>query len=190
MKSVLTALITVLIALCFHGSLLASASSGDVPSAERVATPEEIVKIFYPDTPDGIDSFTGLRNEVSPCLSCFMVCEGSGEGRAILSRFTKPLANFFLKELEAAPEDPIHQCLDFDPIVDGQDYAITEFRIEPAVIDGREAKVTVRFLNFDTPTTIIFHLLKNKNDNRWLIDDIEGQWYKLKDYVTGCESYE
>jgi hypothetical protein len=51
-------------------------------------------------------------------------------------------------------------------------------------IDDREAKVLVRFNNFETPVRLRFDLVRR--DGAWLIDDIESPRYSLKEIIRPC----
>jgi len=88
------------------------------------------------------------------------------------------LAAYFSDDLEAewvalAERDPYG--LGFDPVVDGQDFTITEFEVsEPAAYeDGVEIRVS--FLNFGAPRSLVYRLVQQADG--WAIDDIisEGE---------------
>lgn len=163
-------------------SMLTILFFGKVVVAETTS-PEQLVKLFYPESVE-VDSLTGIRSEVSPCLMCYVYDTATSDKKALYQTFTDPLASFFIRVAEAEDEDPINHCIDFDPVADGQDAAITEFNIAPAQVDGSHATVAASFLNFDRPTKIIFHL--EKHGGAWKVDDIEGEWYRLKEYISKC----
>ncbi|MEJ2321591.1 MAG: hypothetical protein P8Z31_04360 [Gammaproteobacteria bacterium] len=51
-------------------------------------------------------------------------------------------------------------------------------------MDERQAKVLVRFNNFETPVRLRFDLVR-RGEN-WLIDDIESPEYSLRELVKPC----
>ena len=87
------------------------------------------------------------------------------------------------KESEAAGEVG---RLDFDPLINGQDYDITDLEIGDADIRGDQAGVLVSFANMGTRSKM-FILLAREGD-RWLIDDVqssEGEvTYSLHDILS------
>ncbi|MBB4303902.1 peptidoglycan hydrolase-like protein with peptidoglycan-binding domain [Rhodobium orientis] len=73
--------------------------------------------------------------------------------------------------------------LDFNPIVPGQDYNITDLSISDPEIDGETATVTVRFTNTlggESKTHELVYTLVTLDDS-WLIDDIVTDGTALSD---------
>ncbi|MCW2310018.1 peptidoglycan-binding protein [Rhodobium gokarnense] len=73
--------------------------------------------------------------------------------------------------------------LDFNPIVPGQDYNITDLSISEPKIDGDTATVTVKFTNTlggDSKTHELVYTLVTLDDS-WLIDDIVTDGTALSD---------
>lgn len=60
-------------------------------------------------------------------------------------------------------------AIDFDPVINGQDWTVTDFAIGDIVVDGDNATARVTFKNFDTPNTLDFYLV---NEDGWKYDNI------------------
>ena len=146
-------------------------------------TPEAVVRQLYPATVTGVDPDTKLVNEVSPCLACFAM-EMTDRDQEGLSRiFTDPLAAF-LKRWALEEGVRVLECVDFDPLVDGQDHAISNFSLKLQSQQKDSATVLVEFRNFDTPVQLRFNLVKRQG--LWLIDDIVAPDYSLRELVRPC----
>lgn len=62
--------------------------------------------------------------------------------------------------------------IDFDPVINGQDYEVTDLVISDAEISGDRATVPVSFKNFDREQNIWVTLVNE--DGRWKVDDVEN----------------
>ncbi|MEZ5346424.1 MAG: DUF3828 domain-containing protein [Pyrinomonadaceae bacterium] len=62
-------------------------------------------------------------------------------------------------------------ALDFDPLYNGQDFEISEFKVGAAEVKGEKANVKVEFLNFGEAQSVIFRMAKEKGV--WKIEDID-----------------
>ena len=82
--------------------------------------------------------------------------------------FSAATAKLILDDAEASKGEI--GALDFDPIIDGQDYEITNLKIDVVEADLSHATAAVSFLNFKKPTKLKMQLLKEKDG--WRIDDI------------------
>ncbi len=63
-------------------------------------------------------------------------------------------------------------AIDFDPVVNGQDFDIENLRFGEAEITGPSAVVTVHFDNLSVPVTLRYAL--TDEDGNWQVDDIES----------------
>lgn len=63
-------------------------------------------------------------------------------------------------------------AIGFDPVINGQDWDISDLQVGDAEIDGQSAVVTVHFDNFSTPVTLRYSLIDE--DGNWQVDDIES----------------
>lgn len=63
-------------------------------------------------------------------------------------------------------------AIDFDPVINGQDWDIADLRIGKAEINGQVAVVTVRFENLSTPMPLRYSLIDEGGN--WQVDDIES----------------
>jgi hypothetical protein len=75
-------------------------------------------------------------------------------------------------DMAAKSEDADMPILDFDPLINAQDYELTEFIIADPAIAGDNATVAVSFDNFGEPQELHFELVKRMDG--WKIDDIES----------------
>lgn len=75
----------------------------------------------------------------------------------------------FAADAKEAPEGDVGR-LDFDPYIDGQDYAITRLKYGVAAITGTTATMDVTFHNFDIAEDMQFLLVKEADG--WKIDDV------------------
>jgi hypothetical protein len=157
--------------------LLGGAASG------AAASPEAVVKQLYPQVPGEGDPVIDLESEVSPCLVCFATDVVERDENGLEKVFTDPIAAF-LKRWALDEGLWVLDCVDFDPLVDGQDAIITGFVMKTESMDDSEAKVLVRFNNFETPVKLRFNLVKEAGN--WLIDDIESPEYSLREMVRPC----
>jgi hypothetical protein len=77
-------------------------------------------------------------------------------------------------------------AVDFDPMINGQDYDLGTITIGKPRLYGGRAFVTVSFENFGRPEEIRFTLVKG--DAGWKIDDIEslapGSEWRLSEILT------
>jgi hypothetical protein len=64
-------------------------------------------------------------------------------------------------------------ALDFDPYIDGQDFAISALSIEEIEVDADTATVEVSFNNFDQPRVLTYDLVFENGS--WRIDDVFGE---------------
>lgn len=64
-------------------------------------------------------------------------------------------------------------AIDFDPIIAGQDFDISDLRIGTPDIDGNEAEVVVTFNNMGERITLDYDLVREKGS--WLVDNIENE---------------
>jgi hypothetical protein len=79
-------------------------------------------------------------------------------------------------------------AIDFDPVINGQDFALTDFAIGKIKVDGDTATARVTFKNFDTLNTMDFALV---NEDGWKYGNIVssgGEYeYALVDIFNNYE---
>jgi Protein of unknown function (DUF3828) len=87
---------------------------------------------------------------------------------------SKRLAALIAKEERCSDRHRGESCnLDFDVIINGQDWQLKNLRVEPAKLSGDRASVVARFTNIDTPEEIVYSFIREAG--RWRIDDIEAR---------------
>ena len=90
--------------------------------------------------------------------------------RTVRRYFEPSLAASILKDQKDAARRNEVGALDFDPFVDAQDWEIAAFAIAVNDSGPDKASATVKFNNFDKPSTVLLDLVKIKNE--WRISDI------------------
>jgi Protein of unknown function (DUF3828) len=86
---------------------------------------------------------------------------------------SKRLAALIAREERCTNRHRGEPCnLDFDVIINGQDWTLKNLAVEPATLDGDRASVVARFTNIDTPQEIVYRY--TRESGRWRIDDIEA----------------
>lgn len=73
--------------------------------------------------------------------------------------------------------------LDFDPLINAQDYQLSNLSVaNEAIADGSHAVVRVTFINATTPTDIVYDLIWE--DDGWKVDNIRGEGWDLRQIVA------
>jgi hypothetical protein len=121
-----------------------------------------------------------LEADYKPYLSADFDWEGYDQ-QAIWS---KGLSDLFAKDAEEANGEVGR--VDFDPLVDGQDYEVKALKIGTPVAAGDKAAVDVTFTNFDAPEHLKVTMVNE--GGAWKIDDVESfnadYPYKLRELLT------
>ena len=77
-----------------------------------------------------------------------------------------------LKRDEACERKSHEICaLDWDFIVDGQDWELSQVKVGPLVAAGDRGSVAVSFRNFKSADVNVYHLVRE--DGAWKVDDVE-----------------
>ena len=103
-------------------------------------------------------------------------------------RTSKALAALFKRDADCVAEGKGTCAIDWDFVIDGQDWKLSNVKVGPTVVTGDKATVTVRFTNF-TPCVNVYSFVRESG--QWKLDDIETKSGKdapigiakmLKDY--------
>lgn len=101
--------------------------------------------------------------------------------RALVDKyFTKALGDMIWNDAVQSRKDQGVGALDFDPMYDGQDFEIKNFKVGAADLKGDKATVVASFHNFGKPQTVKFLMVNEKN--AWKISDVD---YGSKMTLTG-----
>jgi hypothetical protein len=88
-----------------------------------------------------------------------------------MKRASKSLAALFKKNRDCEKKAKGICALDWDFIIDGQDYALSNIKVSSAVVAGNKATVTVTFRNFDETDVNVYSFVRE--GGQWKVDDIE-----------------
>ncbi len=103
--------------------------------------------------------------------------------------FSPTLETLFQAAMAATPEGEIGP-LDFDPIVNGQDFELSDLKVQTIQNDGSSAIVEASFVNLGEPQRILFML--SHRDDGWKVNDLESigsfNW-RLSDLLTGDSAF-
>jgi hypothetical protein len=105
------------------------------------------------------------RAEKSPAL------ENKANDDLIVKRASKSLAALFKKNRDCEVKAKGICALDWDFVVDGQDYELSNITVGPAVISGDRATVTVTFNNLKEDDTNVYYFVRE--GGQWKVEDIE-----------------
>ena len=89
------------------------------------------------------------------------------------NRASKSLAALFRRDKDCETKSNEICALDWDFVIDGQDWTLSNINVGAAVVDGDKATVTVRFRNFKTPCVNVYSFVRE--DGLWKVDEIEVQ---------------
>ena len=88
------------------------------------------------------------------------------------ARASKALAALFKKDHDCSVKEHGGICaLDWDFIIDGQDWKISKVKVGELVVAGDKATVTVSFVNMGTPCRNVYYFARE--NGAWKVDDIE-----------------
>lgn len=85
-------------------------------------------------------------------------------------RSSKALAALFKKDADCSKKEQGVCALDWDFVVDGQDYKLSNVQVAPAQIDGDKATVVVTFKNMTENCRNVYSFVKE--DGLWKVDDV------------------
>jgi hypothetical protein len=97
--------------------------------------------------------------------------QGAANMELVEKRASKALAALFQQDADCVKKSEGVCALDWDFVVDGQDYQLSQVKVGPTRIAGDKASVTVSFLNMKTPCVNVYAFVKE--DGVWKVDDIE-----------------
>ena len=86
-------------------------------------------------------------------------------------RASKSLAALFKRNDDCEAEGKGVCALDWDFVIDGQDWTLSNVKVGPIVAAGDKATVTVTFRNFTTACVNVYDFVREDGD--WKVDDIE-----------------
>jgi hypothetical protein len=86
-------------------------------------------------------------------------------------RASKSLAALFKRNHDCEVKEKGICALDWDFVIDGQDWALSNVKVGATVVAGDKATVTVTFTNLTIACVNVYFFLRE--DGQWKVDDIE-----------------
>lgn len=86
-------------------------------------------------------------------------------------RASRALAALFKRDADCSRKSNEICALDWDFIIDGQDWEISQVKVGATAVAGDKATVTVSFNNMKTPCVNVYYFVREDGD--WKVDDIE-----------------
>lgn len=84
-----------------------------------------------------------------------------------------------LNAMNARSEALQEPILDFDPLIDAQDYQLSNLNVTTdAVVENSHAVVRANFINATRATEVVYDLIWE--DGRWKIDNVRGGGWNLR----------
>jgi hypothetical protein len=105
------------------------------------------------------------RAEKAPAL------QNQATDELVMKRASKSLAALFKKNRDCEKKAKGICALDWDFIVDGQDFTLSNIEVGSAAVAGDKATVTVKFRNFEDAEVNVYSFVRE--DGQWKVDDIE-----------------
>lgn len=133
-------------------------AGADTPAEETQGpAPEDAVRALYsPYLPGGDESKSAFDNE-------------SERAKRFSASLVKELKAYFQRQEKAGEPGG----LDFDPIVNGQDYKIGQLEVRAdKTVPGKSAVVIAEFKNFDESVNVKFKM--TFESGAWKVDDISS----------------
>ncbi len=91
--------------------------------------------------------------------------------RLIVNRASRSLAALFKKNDDCEAEQEGICALDWDFVVDGQDFRLSNIKVGATAVSGDTASVTVSFTNFESSCVNVYRFVRE--DDEWKVEDIE-----------------
>ena len=86
-------------------------------------------------------------------------------------RASRALAALFKRDADCSAKSNEVCALDWDFIIDGQDWEISKVKVGALQVAGDKATVTVSFVNMKNPCVNVYDFVREDGD--WKVDDIE-----------------
>jgi hypothetical protein len=132
----------------------------------------------------GAADLTGARAALEADYRPYLSADFDWSGYDQQAIWSRGLSDLFAKDAEESNGEVGR--VDFDPLVDGQDYDITKLKIGTPMAAGDAATIDVTFDNFETPEHLEVTMVNE--GGAWKIDDIQSfnpdYPYRLRDLLT------
>ncbi len=91
--------------------------------------------------------------------------------KLVARRASRSLAALFKRNADCEKKSSEICAIDWDFVIDGQDWELSKVNVGAAHIVGDKATVTVSFQNLKTPCVNVYYFVREGGD--WKVDDIE-----------------
>jgi hypothetical protein len=88
-------------------------------------------------------------------------------------RASRALAALFKRDRDCSTKRNEVCALDWDFVIDGQDFEISQVKVGAARVSGGTATVTVSFVNMKTPCVNVYYFVRE--DGQWKVNDVEAR---------------
>jgi hypothetical protein len=119
-----------------------------------------LINLLYPKNLHQKINTNELRSDLSPCL----ICMDENETNKI---FIPSIATRL--NVDAASKDKLGECFGYGPLVDGQDFIIKDFHVDPIQFSGFSARTIIHFRSLGAQTKIPFEFTKLAGE--WKVSD-------------------
>ena len=128
-------------------------AAGSIPAAAQAVQPDALVRGFY-------RAYEKAGGEPSAT-------------RLVQPHASERLGGLLARDEQCAKKRREPCSLDFDFIVNGQDFKIANVSVAPPAVAGDKASVTARFRNFGTANEIVYSFVRE--GGAWRLDDVEAR---------------
>jgi hypothetical protein len=119
-----------------------------------------LINLLYPKNLHATSNTNELQSDLSPCLLCM-------DENKVNMVFAPSIATSL--NLDAASKDKLGECFGYGPLVDGQDYIIKDFHVDPIQFSGFSARTTIHFRSLGAQTKIPLEFTKLAGE--WKVSD-------------------
>jgi hypothetical protein len=132
----------------------------------------------------GAADLAGAKAALEAAYKPYLTTDFDWSGYDQQAIWSKGLSDLFARDAEEA--DGEVGRVDFDPLVDGQDYVVKNLKIGTPLPAGGGAMIDVTFENYGTPEHLVVTMVEE--GGAWKIDDIQSfnpdYPYKLRELLT------
>jgi hypothetical protein len=119
-----------------------------------------LINLLYPKNLNLTSNTDEMQSDLSPCLLCM-------DENEVNNVFAPSIAARL--NMDAASKDKLGHCFGYGPLVDGQDYIIKDFHVDPIEFFSLSARTIIHFSSLGRQTKIPFQFIKLSGE--WKVSD-------------------